>query len=197
ERDVGYNARNDEIRDNVTRMRHEWEAQRGALATVRRFNATLSAKGYVWFWPKIAAALTSKHHWLIINCDSCGTVVHLDLGLSRVTLKPQCVLHSAMYNVRAAMETVGRALLRWRSIRLFDPKLSRPALARQIKEPPPEAETGNTGPVPLTRNRTTLLVECSHCTFGNGKPKRNLGAEAHIAASSSTHGRRIQKVGVS
>ncbi len=72
---MGYNARNDEIRDNVTRMRREWEAQRNALATVRRFNAILSAKGYVWFWPKIAAALTSKHHWLIIACDSCGTVV--------------------------------------------------------------------------------------------------------------------------
>ena len=76
---MGYNARNDEIRDNVTRMRREWEAQRGALATVRRFNATLSGKGYPWFWPKIAAALTSKHHWLIIACDSCGTVVDLDL----------------------------------------------------------------------------------------------------------------------
>ena len=32
---MGYNARNDEIRDNVTRMRREWEAQSGALATVR------------------------------------------------------------------------------------------------------------------------------------------------------------------
>jgi hypothetical protein len=42
---MGYNARNDEIRDNVTRMRREWEAQRGALATVRRFNAILSANG--------------------------------------------------------------------------------------------------------------------------------------------------------
>jgi hypothetical protein len=72
---MGYNARNDEIRDNVTRMRRQWESQRGALATVRHFNATLSAKGYVWFWPKIAAALTSKHHWLVINCDSYGTVV--------------------------------------------------------------------------------------------------------------------------
>jgi hypothetical protein len=51
---------------------------------VRRFNATLSAKGYVWFWPKNAAALTSKHHWLVINCDSCGTVVDLNL---RVTLR--------------------------------------------------------------------------------------------------------------
>jgi hypothetical protein len=76
---MGYNARNDEIRDNVTRMQREWEAQRNALATVRRFNATLSAKGCVWFWPKIAAALTSKHYWLVINCDSCGTVVDLDL----------------------------------------------------------------------------------------------------------------------
>jgi hypothetical protein len=32
-RAMGYNARNDEIRDNVSRMRLEWEAQRGALAT--------------------------------------------------------------------------------------------------------------------------------------------------------------------
>jgi adenine C2-methylase RlmN of 23S rRNA A2503 and tRNA A37 len=30
-----YNARNDEIRDNLTRMQRKWEAQRGALATVR------------------------------------------------------------------------------------------------------------------------------------------------------------------
>jgi hypothetical protein len=64
---MGYTACYDEIRDNVTRMRREWEAQRGALATVRRFNATLSAKG----------ALTSQHHWLIIACDSCSTVVDL------------------------------------------------------------------------------------------------------------------------
>ena len=43
----GLQRRNDEIRDNITRMRREWEAQRDALATVRRFNARLSAKGYV------------------------------------------------------------------------------------------------------------------------------------------------------
>jgi hypothetical protein len=35
---MGYNARNDEIRDNITRMRRAWEAERNALATVRRFN---------------------------------------------------------------------------------------------------------------------------------------------------------------
>lgn len=63
----------------VERMKRAWEAERDALATVRRFNARLSAKGYSWFWPKITAAITAKHHWLIIVCDSCGTVVDLDL----------------------------------------------------------------------------------------------------------------------
>ena len=63
----------------VERMRLAWEAERGARATVRRFNAILSAKRAVWFWPKIGAALVSKHHWLVILCDACGTVVHLDL----------------------------------------------------------------------------------------------------------------------
>lgn len=76
---MGYNARNDEIRDNVTRLQRDWAAQRDALATVRRFNARLSARVYSWFWPKIAAALISKHHWLIITCDACDTVVDLDL----------------------------------------------------------------------------------------------------------------------
>jgi hypothetical protein len=76
---MGYNARNDEMRDNITRMRREWEAQRVALATVRRFNAIMSTKGKAWFWPTIEAALVSKHHWLVIACDSCGMVVDLDL----------------------------------------------------------------------------------------------------------------------
>jgi hypothetical protein len=74
---MGYNARNDEIRDNVTRMRREWEAQRDALATVRRFNARLSAKGYSWFWPKIAAALTQN----ITGSLSIATVAALGLLL--------------------------------------------------------------------------------------------------------------------
>src|SRR5262245_26453054 len=96
---MGYNARNEEIRDNVTRMRREWEeAQRGSLATVRRFNATLCAKGYVWFWPKIAAALTSKHPWLIIACDSCGTVVDLDLRVKQ--RNPEASIRAALRDVQ-------------------------------------------------------------------------------------------------
>jgi hypothetical protein len=33
---MGYNARNNEIHDNITRIRRAWEAERDALATVRR-----------------------------------------------------------------------------------------------------------------------------------------------------------------
>jgi hypothetical protein len=85
-------------------MRRAWAAERQALATVRRFNA---ANGKAWFWPKIAAALISKHHWLIINCDACGTVVDLDLRVKprdpgasiRVALRgvqcPRCNGHGA------------------------------------------------------------------------------------------------------
>jgi hypothetical protein len=48
--------------------------RRQSAASTERFQPNA-----VWFWPKIAAALVSKHHWLVIACDSCGTVVDLDL----------------------------------------------------------------------------------------------------------------------
>ena len=60
-------------------MRRNREAYADALAAVEQFNARLSAKKSAWFWPKIAAALTSKHHWLVIACDSCDTIIDLDL----------------------------------------------------------------------------------------------------------------------
>jgi hypothetical protein len=80
---MGCNHRNDETHDNIVRMQRALEAERDALATVRRFYARLSAKGPTWFWPKIAAALVSKHHWAVIACDSCRTVVDLDLRVKR------------------------------------------------------------------------------------------------------------------
>lgn len=91
----------------VEKMRRAWEAERDALATVRRFNAILSAKGYAWFWPKITAAITAKHPWLVILCDSCGTVVDMDLQVKardpeasiRIALRdvpcPRCNGHSS------------------------------------------------------------------------------------------------------
>ena len=45
---MGYNARNDEIHENLERMRRERESYEDALAIVRQFNARLSAKKTAW-----------------------------------------------------------------------------------------------------------------------------------------------------
>ena len=47
---MGYNARNDE-----TRQRRADAARMGSAERRARDCAPLSVKGYVWFWPKIAA----------------------------------------------------------------------------------------------------------------------------------------------
>ena len=90
--------RSEEIADNVARMQRAWEAERDALAIVRHFNARLSAKGSAWFWPKIAAAITAKHPWLVIACDSCGTVVDLDLRMK--PRDPEASVRVALRDVR-------------------------------------------------------------------------------------------------
>jgi len=82
----------------VERMRRAWQAERATLATVRRFNAILSAKGYAWFWPKITAAITAKHPWLVILCESCDGVVDLDLRVK--PRDPEASIRVALRDVR-------------------------------------------------------------------------------------------------
>jgi hypothetical protein len=103
----------------VERMKLAWEAQRNALATVRRFNAPLSSKGYSWFSPKITAAIIAKLHWLIIVCDSCGTVLIWICVLSRAILKLRCTSRFATFVVRAVMGTVGHGFWACQTIRQF------------------------------------------------------------------------------
>jgi hypothetical protein len=95
---MGYNARNDEIHENLERMRREREAYEDSLAIVRQFNARLSAKKTAWFWPTVGAALASKHHWLIIACDACDTVIDLDLTVKRCD--PDAPIRVALSDVR-------------------------------------------------------------------------------------------------
>lgn len=82
----------------VERMRLAWESERDALATVRRFNAKLSAKGYSWFWPKITTAVTAKHPWLVIVCDACDTVIDLDLRVK--PRDPEASIRIALRDIR-------------------------------------------------------------------------------------------------
>jgi hypothetical protein len=83
---------------SVEGMQRTWEAERDALATVRRFNARLSAKGFSWFWPTIGAALTAEHPWLMIACDSCGGLVDLDLRVK--PRDPEASIRVALRDVR-------------------------------------------------------------------------------------------------
>ena len=86
------------MREKVAQMQRTWEAERDALVTLRRFNARLSTKRSAWFWPKVAAALTAKHPWLVIACDSCGTVVDLDLRVK--PRDPEASIRVALRDVR-------------------------------------------------------------------------------------------------
>jgi|SRR3974390_1479899 len=89
---------NNEILDKMTRIQRAHEDHADALATVQQFNARLSAKGQIWAWPTIAAALDSKHHWLVIACDSCGTVTDLDLRVK--PRDPDASIRVALSDVR-------------------------------------------------------------------------------------------------
>jgi len=76
--------RHHEMVELVERVRRAREAEQDALLIVRHFNARLSAQSSAGFWPTIATAIKARHTWLAILCESCGTVVDLDL-----TMKPR------------------------------------------------------------------------------------------------------------
>ena len=71
--------REHEMRQTVEWMQRQWEAEADATAIVQLFNERLKVKKTVWFWPTIAAALASKHYWLVIVCETCDGVTDLDL----------------------------------------------------------------------------------------------------------------------
>src|SRR5262245_22927107 len=64
-------------------IRRDREALAEALATIELFNARLAAGRTAWLWPTIGAALVTKHHWLVIACDSCDTMIEMDLTVKR------------------------------------------------------------------------------------------------------------------
>jgi len=82
----------------MVRMQREREAFADALATVRQFNAKLSANSTIWSWPTVAAALTAKHPWLVIACDGFETIVDLDLRVKR--RDPEVSIRTTLPDVR-------------------------------------------------------------------------------------------------
>jgi hypothetical protein len=75
---MGISHRNDDIQSKMLQMQRAREDYADALAADRQFNARLSAKGSIWSWPTVAAAITAKYPWLVIECDSSRSIIDLD-----------------------------------------------------------------------------------------------------------------------
>jgi hypothetical protein len=86
------------IRDKFAAMVRDDEALAEATAMIEHFNTRLAANKTIFAWPTIAAARISKHHWLVIACDSCGTVIDMDLTFKR--RDPNASIRIALDDVR-------------------------------------------------------------------------------------------------
>src|SRR5262245_10900086 len=95
---MGMNHRRDDLRAHAARTQRDAQAMADARATIEEFNARLAAGRAAWCWPTIGAALITKHHWLVIACDGCGTVLDLDLTVKR--RHPDAPISIALRDVR-------------------------------------------------------------------------------------------------
>ena len=91
---MGTSHRRDDMQAEWERRSRDREAIADAEDTITIFNSRLAARKEIWAWPIIGAALATKHHWLVIACDSCGTIVDLDLTMKR--RDPKAPIHVAL-----------------------------------------------------------------------------------------------------
>src|SRR5262249_52378951 len=92
------NRRLGDIRARFAGAERDAQARADALATIEAFNARLAAGRPAWCWPTIVAAVATKHHWLVVTCDACGTVLDLDLTMKR--RDPDAPITIALRDVR-------------------------------------------------------------------------------------------------
>jgi hypothetical protein len=95
---MGISYRKDNNHAYVNRVEHDREAKADARAIIEQFNSRIAGNKVAWFCPTIGAALLTKHHWLCIACDSCETVLDLDLTVKRRDL--DAPISAALSDVR-------------------------------------------------------------------------------------------------
>jgi hypothetical protein len=87
------------IRDTMRAMALDWRAVADARLTIERFNGRIETQTQrIWAWPTIAAALITKFNWLVIACDSCGTIIDMDLSMK--PRDPHASIYDALADVR-------------------------------------------------------------------------------------------------
>lgn len=90
--------RTHEMVELVERMQRARAEEQDALLVVRHFNARLSAKSSAGFWPTVGTAIKARHPWLVILCESCGSVTDLDLRVK--PRDPEASIRVALRDVR-------------------------------------------------------------------------------------------------
>jgi hypothetical protein len=90
-------ARSEKIRETMRAMALDWRAVADARLTIERFNGRIESEQRIWAWPTIAAALITKFNWLVIACDSCGTIIDMDLSIK--PRDPHASIHDALVDV--------------------------------------------------------------------------------------------------
>ena len=76
----------------------EQKAKAEALPIIEWFNARLQAGQDPFFMPTIRAALLTGHHWMIVVCRSCDTLLDLDLRMKR--RPPEATVRLALRDVK-------------------------------------------------------------------------------------------------
>ena len=82
----------------IERMQRAHATEQDALLIIRNFNARLKTAKSAGFWPTIATALTGKHQWAKVLCESCGTVNDFDLSMK--PRHPETPISVALREVR-------------------------------------------------------------------------------------------------
>jgi hypothetical protein len=78
-----YNEKKIERAVNHAQWLREQQDKAEALRIIEQFNSKLEAGREPFFMPTIRAALITGHHWMVVVCRSCGTVIDLDLRVKR------------------------------------------------------------------------------------------------------------------
>jgi len=74
-------GREREQHEMAQRMERAWADEADAREAVQAFNARLEQGRPIWAWPTVAAAITAKHPWVTILCESCDGATDLDLRM--------------------------------------------------------------------------------------------------------------------
>jgi hypothetical protein len=76
---MGKGERNDRIRAGMADFIATILTKKRVIEIVDQWNARLKAREEPFFMPTIRCAIFAKKPWLLIDCESCGLMIDLDL----------------------------------------------------------------------------------------------------------------------